>query len=342
MKRLMPFIIFVAVIIHGCKKEPYSKPVSVSYESSFSTESRPISIVIEKNHGFVYVANHDPAINDYSSKIQKFNRKGELLNTVVDFTNFSKGKFSRYNPIDFCTDNNSNIYILVQPSQLSGGTWILLGGFCILQFDTNDNFQKEYDFSEFNQLWAPPTIAYSDNSLYVAIGPSLPTNGFIIKRISLVNNQVTDISFQNNTVNIDSLTYMPVSDMAINSEGTIYLTGQAFPTVSTDDISGCHITKFDPQTNQLIRFNSKGRTGIVASMLNNPGLTISDVGNLYLATFYGMSIEVYDKNDEFILQVDLKPIAGINTRPIDIAHFDKHIYIADNQNNIVYIYKEYY
>ena len=337
----MPFIIFVAVIIHGCKKEQYSKPVSVSYESSFSTESRPISIVIEKNHGFVYVANHDPAIINYSSKIQKFNRKGELLKTVVDFANFSQGKFSRYNPIDFCTDNNSNIYVLVQPAQLSGGTWIALGGFCILQFDTNDNFKKDYDFSEFGQPWDLSAIAYSNDYLYVVTG-IIPTNGFIIKKISLLYNQVADISFQNNNVNIDSLPYMPVSDMTITSEGTIYLTGQAFPTIPTDDISGCHITKFDPHSNQLVKFYSKGRTGIVASMLNNPGLTISDIGNLYLATFYGMSIEVYDKNDEFILQVDLRPIAGKNTRPIDLAHFDKYIYIADNQNNIVYIYKEYY
>ena len=348
MKKLISFIIFVAVIIYGCKKEQYSKPVSVSYESSFSTEPSPISIAIEKNHGFVYVANYNPAINNYSSKIQKFNLKGELLKTAVDFTTFSLGKYSRYNPIDFCIDNNSNIYVLVQPSQLSGGTWITLGGFCILQFDTNDNFQKEYyfnDFSSFEPLWHPSAIAFSNNYLYVTNRIFFVTDGRvnnIIKKISFVNNQVTDISIQYNSENIDSLPFMPVSDMTINSEGIIFLTGQTFPTVSTDDISGCYIIKFYPQTNQLLTFNSTGRTGMMYSMLNNPGLTISDIGNLYLATFYGMSMEVYDKNDEFILQVDVRLVGGKDTRPIGIAHFDKHIYIADYHNNNVYVYKEYY
>jgi len=328
-------IMLIVIFASSCEKEEYSKPVSIDYEFSFSIEPRPIAIAIEKNHGFVYVANYNPSISNYSSKIQKFNLKGELLKTAVDFTTFSQGKYSGYNPIDICIDNNSNIYVLVKPSQLNGETWITFEGFCILQFDTNDNLQKEYDFSEFEHHWHPAAIAYSNNYLYV-------TNGLIIKKISLVNNQVTDISIQNSNENIDSLSFLPVSDMTIKSEGIIYLTGQAVQAVSNDDVSGCHITKFDPQTGQLNTSYSKGRTGIMAAMLNNPGLTISDIGNLYLATFYGMSIEVYDKNDEFILQVDIKNIGGEDTRPIDLVHFDNHIYIADYSNNNVYVYKEHY
>ena len=328
-------IMLIILFASSCGKEQYSKPVSISYESSFSTEPRPIAIAVKQNPGYVYIANCNPGINNYSSKIQKFNLNGELLKTAVDFTTFIQGKYSRYNPIDICIDNTGNLYALVKPSQLNEEPWTTYKRFCVLQFDIDDNLKKEYDFSEFDHHWIPSAIAYSNNKLYV-------TNGLIIKKISLINDQVTDISIQTNTENTDSLIFLHVSDMIIKSEGIIYLTGQAAQAVFNDDVSGCHVTRLEPQTNKLNTFYSRGRTGIMAAMLNNPGLAISDIGNLYLATFYGKSLEVYDRSDEFILQVDIRTVVGDDTSPIDLALNNNHIYIADHQNNNVHIFKEHY
>ena len=318
----------------GCEKDDNSRPDSIGYEFSFSTEPRPIAIVIEKNHGFVYVTNHNPSSNNYSSKIQKFNLKGELINTIIDFTSFSLGKYARYTPEDMCIDNSSNIYVLVKPMNKSSDTWITYNGFCVLQFDLNGNLTKEYDFSEFEGYRYPSSIAYSNNFIYV-------TNGQIaIKRIEKNSGLSTDIHIP---ITNDK-PYLLVTDMEIESEVAIYITGQGISRIDSinNDVSICHITKLNCMADQQYTFYSKSRTGTMAAMPNNPGLARSDNGNLYLATFYGMSLEVYDKNGEFILQIDIKDANEEKTLPIDLTVNDSHIYVADYQNNNILVYKEYY
>jgi DNA-binding beta-propeller fold protein YncE len=331
---------FLAVILLfsiSCEKDQYSKPVSIEYESSFSTESWPYSIAINENHGYVYVANDYPAINNYSSKIQKFDINGKFLNTVIDFTTFNQGKYSFYESIDFCIDNNGNIYILVQPRQLNGETGIHVGGFCILKFDSDDKFQKEYDFSKIDFLWYPSRIAYSKNYLYVK-------NGLTIKKISTDNDQVPVTTIQIKGENLDSIKCFQTSDIAIESDGTFYFTGQDMINFDSKyfDFSGCHITKFNPQNSKILSFSSKSRTGSDFAMQNSPGLAFSDAGNLYLVTFYGMSLEVYDRNDNFILQTDIRIAAGEETRPIGVALNGDKIYIIDYLNSKVFVYKESY
>ncbi len=89
----------------------------------------------------------------------------------------------------------------------------------------------------------------------------------------------------------------------------------------------------------IVLFYSQGRTGSMAAMPNSPGLAISVAGNVYLASCYGMSLEVYNSYDDVILQSDIRPIAGEKTRPIDIALDNNRIYVADNQYNNVIVYK---
>lgn len=60
-------------------------------------------------------------------------------------------------------------------------------GFCILKYDFDDTFQKEFDFAKFDQKWSPAAIAHNQKYLFVA-------NGRMIKKISKDNEQVFDIT----------------------------------------------------------------------------------------------------------------------------------------------------
>ena len=326
-------ITLIVLLAFSCEKEHNSTPDSISYVSSFSTEPRPITLTIEKESGFIYVANLKPSHNDYSAKIQKFNKEGELLKTVVDFETFDKGNFLRYLPVDITIDDNRNLYVLVNPLiEQTDETWTTPTGFCILQFNFEDNYQKEFDFSQIDGEGFPSSIAYSNKHVFV-------TNGRIIKRISIENEQIFSISLPVREENTNTWPDLHTTDMAINSEGIIYLTGQA---VFGNDSVGCHITKYNPQSNQRITSYSKGWTGMLYARLNNPGLELSSNGNIYLATFYCMSLELFNGHGEFIMQIDIRTANGEETRPIDLALDNSHIYIADNLNNLILVYKEFY
>ena len=335
------FILFILLISLSCEKE--TGPFSVNYDFSFPTEEKPVAVAVDMLNEIIYVANYNNSKTNYSSKIQKFNRNGELLKTIVDFTTFDQGKYSRYIPVDICYNPiyPGNLFVLVKPCQISGETWIPLKGFCILIFDLLDKFKREYDYSTFEQEGYPSfsTMAYSFNCLYVS-------NGFIIKMIALTSDIVEEISIQTIRDKSDSTTYSLVTDMEIDSQRIIYFTGQGIPDIvdsTMNDNSGCHVTKIDLQKSQLQTFYSKARTGTIASQPNNPGLAISKAGYIYLATCYGMSLEVYDRNNDLILQEDISSIAGEKTRPIDIALGDYRIYVVDNFYNQVRVfkYKEY-
>ena len=251
----------------------------------------------------------------------------------MDFETFDKGNFLRYLPVDITIDDNRNLYVLVNPLiEQTDETWTTPTGFCILQFDFNGSFKKEFDLSQIDGEGSPSSIAYSNKHVFV-------TNGRIIKKISIESEQVFDILLPVSEKNINTWPDLHTTDMAINSEGIIYLTGQA---AFSNDSVGCHITKFYPQNNQRITSYSKGWTGMFAAMLNNPGLSISSDGNIYLATFYVMSLEIFNKNIEFIMQLDIRTENDKETRPIDIALDNSHIYIADNKNNLILVYKEFY
>lgn len=326
-------LIIIVLFSFSCETEQNHLPQSIDYISSFSTEPRPVAITVDKESGFIYVANLKPSNNDYSAKIQKFNKDGELLNTVVDFETFDKGNFFRYLPVDITIDDNRNMYVLVNPLiEQTDETWITPTGFCILQFDFEDSFQKEFDLSQLDGEGFPSAIAYSDKYVFV-------TNGRIIKKISVESELVFDISLPVSEENISTWPDLHTTDMAINAGGIIYLTGQA---AFSNDSVGCHITKFNPQNNQRITSYTRGWTWMCCAMLNNPGLSIGRDGIIYLATFYVMSLELFTGNGDFIMQIDIRTENGEETRPIDLDLDNSHIYIVDNFNNLILVYKEHY
>ena len=323
-------IILIIIVLFSffCDRQKNPLFFTFDYVSSFSTEPRPNAIIINEDNGYLYVANSHPSRNNDNRKIQKYNWKGELLTTVVDFTSFDKGNYPRYHPIDITMDNDRNLYILVKPyRKYSEDTWYPFEGFCILKYNFDDKFQKEFDFAEFDQEWSPAAIAYYNEYIFV-------TNGSIIKKISIDSEQVFDITLPISEENVNSLPEIHTTDMAIDSEGFIYLVGQAaFDNKSVN----CHITKINLKNRQRVTVYSKGRTESFGAMPNNPGLSINSNGNIYLATFYCESLEIFNRNGEFIMQLD---VDNEETRPIDVAVDNKHIYIVDNLNNRIDVYKK--
>lgn len=316
----------------ACNNDDNSKPESIGFEFSFSTETRPIAIAIEKDNGFVYIANHNPAEINYSSKIQKYNLNGNLINTIIDFDSFTEGKYTRYTPKDMCL-HGGNVLVLVKPLQLGGDTWTPHSGFCVLQFDLEGDLIYEYDFSDSEDLYYS-TIACSYDFIYV-------TGGFaVIKKIDINNDSVSDIHIP---ITNDK-SYLPVTDMEIESDEIIYTTGQGITRIDSFniDISVCHVTKLNCTNEQQVTFFSKSRTGVMAAMLNNPGIAIDDNGFIYLATFYGLSIEIYDADNEFILQENIYPDARPEILPSDIALINNDIYVIDYKNSKVLVYSEHF
>lgn len=335
MKTIIPYLSLIIVIIFSCEKADDSKNEfrlnSINYESSYTTESRPISIIFNKNKKTLYVANLNYSNNNYSSKIQSFNGKGELVKTIIDFKSFTSGAFEQYSPIDIAFDNDYNLYILVQPLiKQTADTWITPTGFSILQFDNEDNFERELDFSEIDGETKPSSISYYDNQLYV-------TNGQILKQINLDTQQFYNFTLTVNDNESGTWPNLHTTDMEIRSDGLIYFTGQA---AFNNDSVGCHLSSYNIGTNQLTINYAKGWTWMCCAMLNNPGIFISNDGYLYLASFYKMSIEVYDKNVDFIIDCDTRTSQFEETRPIDIVYYNGKIFVADNFNNQIHIFKQ--
>ena len=334
MRATILYLILITTIVFSCKKSNDSGIYSISNESEFSTNPRPIAIAIEKNHGFIYLANHNNSIANFSSKVQKFNLKGELQETIIDFESFNSGLYEKYSPIDLCIGDN-DIYILVKPMNQSSDTGMTYTGFCVLHCDLEGNLINEFDFSQEGNYWAFSAIAFSNDFIYV-------TSGEIV--ILKINKNSGQSEYIHIPITNDK-SYLLVADMAVDSEENIYITGQRpfrIDSISDSDVSACHITRLDFVADKSYTFYSNSRTGTIAAMPNNPGFTIKDNRYIYLATFYGRSLEVYDteKDNELILQKEIISDSEEETLPVDVALYNDDIYIVDYKNDKVYIYNK--
>jgi len=322
------------LLIVGCEKDVIvPKPEIIGFDFSFSTERSPISVLFKEINQTLYVANYWPSIYDYSSKILVYSNDGTLIKTVADFESFNQGHFDRYELVDFTFDNKQSLYVLVrplikQPDQSEAAPT----GFTILQFDTNDNFKRELDFSTSVGVRNPSSISYFGNCLYIAFG-----EGKILKKISIDNQQVVDISIPKKENDTGTWPYLHNTDMEFNTKGRLYFTGQASFNLDT---VGCHISIFNPKTNELNIKYAKGWTWLCCAGFNNPGIYISNSGYIYLANFYNMSIEIYNEDIGFITDFDTRKAGFEETRPIDIVCNDKRIYVADELNDRIHVFKQ--
>jgi len=327
------FISILLLLAVSCKKDDHEKPCSVTYTSGFSTETRPVAIAIDEKQGFVYVANHHPSTSNFSSKIQRFNLEGDLRETMIDFRTFSGGLYERYSPIDMCIDND-DMYVLVKPMDQTDDSWLTLSGFCVFHFDLNGNLIDEFDFSQLENYQDFSAMAFLNDYIYVTSGQ------YVIVQIDKNSGQA---DYMQIPITNDR-SYFHVSDMEIQSGERIYITGQApfrFDSATINDVSICHVSRLDFREDTTYTFYSNSRTGTMAAMLNNPGLAMKDNRYIYLATFYGRSLEIYDLDDDnkLILQEDITPNGTDETLPIDVALYKDDVYIVDHKNDQVYIYE---
>ncbi|MDZ7331062.1 MAG: hypothetical protein ONB13_06000 [candidate division KSB1 bacterium] len=308
----------------GCEKNPVS--ISLKSVKEFSTEKRPISILFENQSGLVFVVNSNPARQNNSYKIQCFDRQGNYQKTIVDFTDKPGGAYARYEPIDMAMDSDRILHVLVKPySQLMDGSWVPCQGFCILRFQIDGRFIGEFDFAQFEAQLPPAAIACYQGYVYV-------TNGLQLMKIDKDNGLHFEIPLP--TEQDSSLRL--VSDMSIDSKGSVWLVGQAsFP----DSTVGCHLTRISLMENSLIKYYSKGRTNDFGSMVNNPGIAIDREDRIYLATFYCRTLEVFNRDGKFLDQIELDHAAG--SLPIDVAVDQQgDVFVADYGANRVVILKK--
>jgi len=249
---------------------------------------------------------------------------------IVDFTTFDKGNYSRYEPIDITIGSGQNLYVLVKPYRKhSDDSWWPLAGFCVLNYSFEGDFKQEFYFTQFEEEWSPAAIAYYDGYIFV-------TNGRIIKRISECNGQSSDISLPINEKNVNTWPDIHTTDMAI-ANGSIWLVGQAS---FSDNSVGCHITKLDPTCKDRETFYSQGRTNFYGANPNQPGVALDRNGNIFVATCYCKSLEIFNYEGKFLTQIEIGDERSNTTLPFGVAiGRNEDVYILDHASDVVHVYK---
>jgi len=325
---------FFLLFVYGCSKEsnPTKSENTFTYELAFqfNTFEKPNSMVMDNENQFIYISSGYLNSPDDSPKIQKFNFTGELLATVVDFLNYSNGLFSGYSPLDITLDDEQNICVLARPYKKSQNDeyWEPYNGFCILVYNSNGNFQKEFDYSEIDFFYTP-SITFKNNWFFV-------TNSFTLYKISKTSEQLTEIPLPKSSDG--SMPENFISDLAVNGDENIWFVGQA----SEDGFTvGSYISKVDSKCSQIFKFYSIRTTGNFGANLSQPSIELNKNGNIYLTTFYCQSLEIYNSSGILLRDYDFNKEINKNTLPIDLG-IDKaeNIYVLDGRNDLVYVLKK--
>lgn len=305
------YFCLICLLLFSC--EICSIPFSYELADQFTVNQGSDAIAIDDDKGYIYVANsRHPQIHQYSLQ-------GNLIRTIVNFSEDNNVNYDYYDPIDLTVDENSYIYILAKPREQNiDSTWIFLNGFCIIKYNSNGEYQKEFDYTEINEDWYPWrfSLAYKNNILYV-------TDGRRLKKINTENGMSNDFVFQIQNSNYIDPNYIHTTDMAIDIDNNIWLVGQADWDVNNDWKVGVHMTSFDSNCQNQKTLNANCRASFFGAGMNNPGITFDSYNNMYLATYYGQSIEIYDFDQEFQREIKME---DENSLPIDI--------VIDQNNNL--------
>lgn len=334
MRTKLIFSVIVLLLFLSCStdKNPLFSSYTLELSFEFPTESNPNSIAIDKDHGVIYVSNCRSSLSNDSKNIQKFNLKGELLSTIVDYTNINYGSYPYYEPIDLAIDNAHNICVLVKPflKNERDEYWSAFKGFCIITHNHNGEFLKEYDFAQYNLEFSPVALSLKDDFFYV-------TNSYSLLKIHKSTGQLINLPLPTKKEDTYSRPEFFTSDLVVDNENNIWVVGQtAFDNTSV----GCHVTKMDPTCTNRFTFNSYSKTYDYGAMLNNPGIALDKNGNIYLATFYGKSLEVYNSSGLLLGNFEFQKGDRKNPLPMSVA-LDKlnNIYVLDRNNDLVHVIK---
>ena len=318
-------IIFLLMI--SCESEDFSGPQALEYTDSFPVESRPVSIQTEGKNGNVLVLNINHFSIDYSAKLTQYDKTGRFLKTLLDFATFTEGSFQEYIPVDFTLGQSGDIYVIGRP--VTGYTedyMITASGFSILVFSGSGVFTGEYDYSE--EEGCPGNICQSGKFLYADLRNTL-------YRFTLPGGSVELVDLPEDPDGSDGL-FGIRTDMEAGSNGLLYFSGPHNPSF---DSSGCRILTYDLQEKTYTSHIAHGADIVMASMVGSPGLAVHENGDLYLATFYGASIEVYDPGMNFLLEQKLEGPGEEHHLSIDVAVFEDLAFVADYRNDLVHIYR---
>ena len=327
LKIFIPSLFFL--LLSSCLKCPV--PFSYDLADQFTVSQHSDAIALDSDRGYIYVA------DSWDNQIFQYTLQGNQVQTLVDFTQDNIGNYDFYNVIDLVVDDNSNIYILVKPwTQNLGGNKNFLNGFCIIKYNCDGEYQKEFDFTKLDEDWYSwnLNLAYKNNVLYV-------TNGIKLKKINSEDGQSSDHIFEIPNLNFYDPNFFHIADFAIDDKNNIWVVGQAswnagINSVPEDWKVGAHITKFGSDCKNPETFYAKSKTSFFGSNLNRPGICFDSDNNMYLATCYGQSIEIYDFDQEF--QREIK-IEGERSIPTDIAIDNNNLYVLDGYNDQILIYR---
>jgi len=311
-------------ILLTCEKNPVS--FSLKAITEFATEPRPHTILFDEKSGYLYVANSNPSYRNDSRKIQCFDRQGNYIKTIVDFAADTNGAYDYYQPIDMTLDSDHHLAILVKPyRKYIDDSWFPYEGFCIMKYGSDGSFLSEFDFAQFESEWHPAAIAFYDGFLYVI-------NDRVLLKINKNDGQAVEISLASDL----DLYLLPPTDMGIDSRGAIWMVGQAG---FADTTVGCQLTRINLMENSVRKFYSKGRTKDYGAMLNNPGIAIDQDDHLFLATFYCQSLEVFDRDGQFLNEIELDHER--KCLPIDVGVDNRgNVFVVDNLNGVVRMLKK--
>jgi len=311
-------------IFFTCQKNPVS--FSLEAVAEFSTEPRPHTILVDEKYEYVYVLNSNPSHRNESHKIQSFDKQGNYLKTIIDFAADTNGTYARYESIDMTLDSDHNLDVLAKPYRKhTDDSWFPYAGFCIMKYNTDGSFETEFDFAQFETEWHPSAIGFHNEFIFV-------TNGKVLFKISKNGDHHFEVPLPITQDIIGPF----VSDMSIDSKENIWLVGQAG---FVDTSVGCHITRLNPTCTSCKTFYSKARTKYYGAWLNNPGITIDKNDNIFVATFYCQSLELFNRDGEFLSQIEIRN--GDDGLPIDVAvDNENNVFVVDNFNDVVRIFKK--
>ena len=326
MKKIALFFLVLGISL-SCSEDISPVSYRYSYETSFTVATHPNTLIVDRDNERLFVSCSPQYLSDdYDGKIVEYNQDGVIQSTVVDFSEFTKGIFDLYMPIDLALDEEHNLYALCAPfNQETDSTWSGTHGFSILKFDRGNQFKREYDFSGQEFCSFATSMAYHAGSLYVM-------KCSILSKIDVTSGQADDIFISDNEYANFSTAF--ATDMEINSQGDVYLTGQA---AFNHESVGCFIMKLNLSGTHHTTFFSEKRTSFVAANIGQPGLGLDSNGDVYLASFYSKTLELFDRDNQFIGMLEFGQEYCL---PIDVAVDNKNMYIADTMNDVIYIYKK--
>lgn len=336
MKVLRISLTILLLLFFGCSSNfnpTSSDENSYYYElgSQFKTHSHPQSLVIDNANQFIYILCGSLHSVDNSLIIQKYNLDGELLNTIIDFSDYSFGLYQRYSPIDLTIDDENNICVLAKPYRKAevDEYWEAYDGFTILLHNGNGDFIRELDYKNISLKLNPEAITFKGDFFYVI-------NSYSLFEISKVTDNLEEIPLPT-----DPDSNFPknlISDLAINGENNIWFVGQTTDTLPSNHSTPTnYIAKMDFGGNELFKIYSVNTIPILHSAMSQPAITLNDGNAIFITTFYCKSLEIYDTSGVLLGDFDFSKEISSDVLPVDLViDRSRNVYVLDYINGMVY------